>query len=182
MKILGTARAGAEKLLSTTELSNATYGSFSRSGVRVDLKGFFESKSGQVLIHKLVAPANGEAELPPLPRRWYVGALNDGKFIVDTPPSPCGTDIPPDWGTPPELVLNVVALSLEQAREICDAHNAAIAALQQPGTPALPEVTDDDVATAWDVLLITTDSWSGGGDMRKVLESYRARLMAKVSA
>ena len=118
-------------------------------------------------------PANGEAELPPLPRRWYVGALNDGKFIVDTPPSPCGTDIPPDWGTPPELVLNVVALSLEQAREICDAHNAAIAALQQKVGPlALPEVTDEDEAEAWDVLLIT-------GGMRKVLESYRARLMTK---
>lgn len=45
-------------------------------------------------------------------------------------------------------------------------------------TPALPEVTDEDEAAAWDVLLITTDSCAGG-DMRKVLESYRARLMAK---
>lgn len=50
---------------------------------------------------------------------------------------------------------------------------------------ALPEVTDADVAAAWDVLLITVqpvDSCACDGDMRKVLESYRDRLMAKGGA
>lgn len=48
-----------EKLLTTEELSNATYGSFTRSGVRVDLKGFFESKGGRNLVQKLGSTAGG---------------------------------------------------------------------------------------------------------------------------
>jgi len=71
----------------------------------------------------------------------------------------------------------------EAMTAIVMAHNAAIAALQQKVTlPALPEVTDEDMAAAWDVLLITRqpiDSCACDGDMRAVLESYRARLMAK---
>ena len=68
-------------------------------------------------------------------------------------------------------------MSAARLRLIWDAMLSA--APVQP--PALPEVTDADVAAAWDVLLITgqpIDSCAGG-DMRKVLESYRARLMAK---
>ena len=58
--------------------------------------------------------------------RWYLGALNDGLFIINQPPSPCGTDIPPDWGTPPSLVLNVTDLPQDKAQAIVDAHNAAL--------------------------------------------------------
>lgn len=43
----------ATKLLSTSELSAATYGKFSRSGVRVDLHGFFGSVTGKRLISEL---------------------------------------------------------------------------------------------------------------------------------
>lgn len=43
----------ATKLLTTSELSAATYGKFSRSGVRVDLHGFFGSATGKKLISEL---------------------------------------------------------------------------------------------------------------------------------
>jgi len=57
--------------------------------------------------------------------RWYLGSLNDGLFIANVPPSPCGTDIPPDWGNGcGSVVLNVTELSDEKARAIVDAHNA----------------------------------------------------------
>lgn len=45
----------------------------------------------------------------------------------------------------------------------------------------VPEVTDKDVSAAWEILNVTTqpsDSCACDGDMRKVLESYRARLIA----
>lgn len=30
--------------------------------------------------------------------KWYVGAMNDGLFVIDQPPSPSGTDVPPgEW-------------------------------------------------------------------------------------
>jgi hypothetical protein len=69
--------------------------------------------------------------------RWYLGALNDGLFIINAPPSPCGADIPPDWGKPPTMVLNVVGLSQEHAQAIVDAHNT-----RPPGTPNVVGPTD----------------------------------------
>lgn len=53
----------ATKLLTTSELSAATYGKFSRSGVRVDLHGFFGSATGKKLISEL-RHSPGKAEKP----------------------------------------------------------------------------------------------------------------------
>lgn len=68
-------------------------------------------------------------------RRWYLGSLNDGLFILDRRPSP-SNDYPwhdrPDRPDGPDLVLNVCALSDERAQAIVDAHNAALAALEAP--------------------------------------------------
>ena len=61
-------------------------------------------------------------------RRWYLGSLNDGLFIIDTPPRPSTDDAWRDRPDGPSLVLNVVALKPEQAQAIVDAHNAAIPA------------------------------------------------------
>lgn len=55
--------------------------------------------------------------------RWYLGAMNDGLFIINTPPRPSTDDIWHDRPDGPTLVLNVVALSQEQAQAIVDAHN-----------------------------------------------------------
>lgn len=59
-------------------------------------------------------------------QRWYLGSMNDGLFIIDAPPSPSGTDVPPgDYGRGPNMVLNVTELTLAKAQAICDAHNAS---------------------------------------------------------
>jgi hypothetical protein len=59
--------------------------------------------------------------------RWYLGAMNDGLFIIDRPPSPSGTDVPPGiYAHDPEMALPVWPLSEERARAIVDAHNAAL--------------------------------------------------------
>lgn len=59
---------------------------------------------------------------------------------------------------------------------------AAIAALQQPGTPALPEVTDEDARIACMANLhpLTEPSSTEVKHMLAALESYRARLAKAV--
>jgi len=59
--------------------------------------------------------------------RWYLGSMNDGLFIIDKPPSPSGTDVPPGvYANSPDMILNVTALTQERAQAIVDAHNDAI--------------------------------------------------------
>lgn len=58
----------ATKLLTTSELSAATYGKFSRSGVRVDLRGFFGSVTGKRLISEL-RDSSGKTEKSPSGKR-----------------------------------------------------------------------------------------------------------------
>jgi hypothetical protein len=64
-------------------------------------------------------------------RRWYIGAQNDGKFIIDKPPRPTTDYVWHDRPDGPDLVLNVVALSDARAQAIVDAHNAALDALER---------------------------------------------------
>ena len=59
-------------------------------------------------------------------RRWYLGSMNDGLFIIDAPPRPSTDDVFHDRTNGPSLVLNVVALTSEQAQAIVDAHNAEV--------------------------------------------------------
>jgi len=56
-------------------------------------------------------------------KRWYLGSLNDGLFIIDAPPRPSTDDSWHDRPDGPEMVLNVTALSHEQAQAIVAAHN-----------------------------------------------------------
>lgn len=130
--------------------------------------------------------------------RWYLGALNDGLFIINQPPSPCGTDIPPDWGTPPSLVLNVTDLPQDKAQAIVDAHNAFISAEQgngdqsrgdtatNPGSEILPKGFGLSCTIAWTELVhaLRADGHavndSSGPTVRKwiqdiVLDTYKAQ-------
>ena len=43
----------ATKLLTMSELRSATYGTFSRSGVRVDLGGYFKTQTGRKAINDI---------------------------------------------------------------------------------------------------------------------------------
>lgn len=57
--------------------------------------------------------------------RWYLGAMNDGLFIINRPPSPAGTDVAPHENpNGPTVVLNVTDLSQEKAQAVVDALNA----------------------------------------------------------
>jgi hypothetical protein len=49
----------ATKLLTMSELRSATYGTFSRSGVRVDLGGFFNTKAGRKAIKDIQQAKSG---------------------------------------------------------------------------------------------------------------------------
>lgn len=59
--------------------------------------------------------------------KWYLGSMNDGLFIINTPPSPDNDN--PWFDTPhgPSMVLNVTDLTEKKAQAICDAHNAELA-------------------------------------------------------
>lgn len=54
------------KLLTMSELSAATYGKFSRSGVRVDLNGFFGTAAGKKVISEL-RDSSGNKVVPERP-------------------------------------------------------------------------------------------------------------------
>lgn len=45
----------ATKLLTMSELRTATYGTFSRSGVRVDIGGYFKTQAGRKAIDEIRA-------------------------------------------------------------------------------------------------------------------------------
>jgi len=78
--------------------------------------------------------------------KWHLVSLNDGLFIADVPPSPSGTDIPPDWGTGcGGVVLNVTDLPQAKAQAIVDAHNAT---LDKPQAGSAEPVVRGDVSTS----------------------------------
>lgn len=59
--------------------------------------------------------------------KWYLGSMNDGLFIINRPPSPVGTDVPPHMSANgPTMVLNVTDLPLKKAQAIVDAHNGGV--------------------------------------------------------
>ena len=49
----------AKKLLTMAELRRATYGSFTQSGVRVDLDRYFETRAGRQAIKEIRTANNG---------------------------------------------------------------------------------------------------------------------------
>lgn len=53
--------------------------------------------------------------------RWYVGAQNDGLFIIDQPPRPSNDYINPDLHV--NVIRAVSDIGLEAAQRICDEHN-----------------------------------------------------------
>jgi hypothetical protein len=88
--------------------------------------------------------------------RWYIGSMNDGLFIINTPPRP-SNDYPwHDRPDGPTMVLAVSGMSLVRVQEIVDAHNLCLA----------PEPTEriafrDKVAAMRDVSGVVQD-WKWG--------------------
>ena len=80
---------------------------------------------------------------PPQPnaacRKWHLGSMNDGLFIIDTLPRPSTDDIHAGRTDGPSLVLKAHGLSVADAQAICDAHNTALAPAPQPNVRGLPE-------------------------------------------
>lgn len=60
--------------------------------------------------------------------RWYLGSMNDGLFIINTPPRPSNDDVWHDRPDGPSMVLNVTSLTRQEAQSVVDAHNAYISA------------------------------------------------------
>jgi len=60
--------------------------------------------------------------------RWYLGAMNDGLFIINAPPRPSTDDIWHDRPDGPTMFLNIDPLrgDMKKAQAIVDAHNAAL--------------------------------------------------------
>ena len=57
---------------------------------------------------------------------WHLGSMNDGLFIIDTPPRPSTDEVYHDHKDGPTMVLNVTELPHEKAQAIVDAHNRAL--------------------------------------------------------
>lgn len=63
---------------------------------------------------------------------WYLGSMNDGAFILDGPPSLCGTDVPPHVSPRHPNVIAALGDKWAAAKAIVELHNAAILALSAP--------------------------------------------------
>lgn len=60
--------------------------------------------------------------------RWYLGSLNDGLFIINTPPRPSHDHPCHDRPDGPDQVICVSGIPQAKAQEIVDAHNAGLSA------------------------------------------------------
>jgi len=148
---------------------------------------------GHLLQITVDALAEHDASPQPNPKGGdaFLGEMIGARAVISgvvVPPAPAPVK-PPANGESNEHV----ALLQELLRAYGDsgfseeraAFRAAIAALQQKvTTPALPEVTDEDVAAAcehFDVwrAIVKGDKGDTSGRMLAALKSYRARLMAK---
>jgi len=68
-------------------------------------------------------------------RGWYLGAMNDGLFIIDVPPRPSTDDLhhePADYDRIPRFTLNCNGMRREQAEAIVAAHNTVVSEMSQP--------------------------------------------------
>ena len=61
----------------------------------------------------------------PAGERWYLSSMNDGFFIINTPPRPSTEDVWHDRSDGPTLVIPIHEMDQKVAQKICDAHNAA---------------------------------------------------------
>lgn len=59
--------------------------------------------------------------------RWYLGAMNDGLFIIDEPPQPAPVDYFCDADHDTEVIV-AMGTDRTKAEMIITAHNAAIEA------------------------------------------------------
>lgn len=78
------------------------------------------------LVSAILAAAPARAEVL---EEWHLGSMNDGLFIINTPPRPSTDDQWHDRPDGPTVVLNVTDLSAKKAQAVVDAHNTAIRAL-----------------------------------------------------
>lgn len=93
------------------------------------------------------------ATLPPVAaegeaKRWHLGAMNDGLFIINAPPRPSTDDTWPDRPDGPTMVLNVTELSEAKAQAIVDAHNTAPQPAIPPGYVLVPKVPTEEMIQA----------------------------------
>lgn len=96
------------------------------------MSSFSKSMIGELAGH-MVEECESElsrAQQPVEPGPWYLGSLNDGLFIINTPPRPSTDEVWHDRPDGPTLVLNVVALEQEQSQAIVDVHNAEVSRLR----------------------------------------------------
>lgn len=64
---------------------------------------------------------------------WYLGAMNDGLFIINRPPRPSTDYMMHDRPDGPSLVLNITDLPAAKATAVVDAHNATLNAIRDRG-------------------------------------------------
>jgi hypothetical protein len=109
---------------------------------------------------------------------WYLGAQNDGLFIIDTPPRPSNDDQWHDRTDGPELVIPLSGVSKDVAQWIVDAHNAALSSIE----PA--EQYRDDLRAKGQEFLEAAEAvfdWMNGNDLSADHEEQRPDDFRRVS-
>lgn len=79
-------------------------------------------------------------------KHWHLASMNDGLFIIDTPPRPSNDNIWHERLNGPSVVLNVTELSLKKALVVVEAHNSRVEELERQ-LADMEEVLDE---ARWD--------------------------------
>lgn len=80
-------------------------------------------------------------------KRWYVGAQNDGLFIVNAEPRPSNDDQWHDNPNGPTVALNVTELTLAKAQKIVDVMNGVAAPPVKGDWEAIEKIAERIVDT-----------------------------------
>lgn len=113
---------------------------------------------------------------------WYLGAQNDGLFIINRPPRPSNDHPIHDRADGPTLVLPLGNMPEKQARAIIDAHNSELLASrlakQAPDGWAL--VPNEPTDKMWEAWYSEAEIVPQGTVLRHV-EAYQAMIAAAPS-
>jgi hypothetical protein len=94
----------------------------------------------------LAAAPHPPAAPVPEGKRWYIGAQNDGLFIIDAPPRPSTDDA--HHGRVVGVITPLGDLSRDTAQAICDAHNATLSRPSEDGWRTI-ETAPKDATEIW---------------------------------
>lgn len=81
-------------------------------------------------------------------KHWYLASMNDGLFIIDTPPRSSNDDVWHERPNGPSVILNVTELPLKKAIAVVETHNSRVEELERQ-LAETEEALDEAIKELW---------------------------------